>query len=252
MKFVFVSPHYDDAIGSCGCLIGYLANNGYETEGLTIFGEKCKESISNFANTILSFCGLSNGVLERKLENKQACKILNTVDRNLFFQDAIFRQFFEERWLYNSFQELFSSIKNEDLLLQTDILSEMINRYSKENTILFFPSAKRGHVDHIIVNKVGIQLKKMNYHTNFYNEFIYNQNYISNEAIVKYRLEFTENDLYRKITAMMAYKSQHKMLFENSDIYKYYLNNNMMNGRVFEIYYAEEYEYNNIKSFVKA
>ena len=36
-KFIFISPHYDDAIGSCGCLIDLLSKKNYNVDVLTVF-----------------------------------------------------------------------------------------------------------------------------------------------------------------------------------------------------------------------
>lgn len=51
-KFIFISPHYDDAIGSCACLIDLLIKKKYNVDILTVFskqyiGNKCTRTIAN-------------------------------------------------------------------------------------------------------------------------------------------------------------------------------------------------------------
>lgn len=239
-KYVFVSPHFDDAIGSCGCLMQYLVGYGYKVEVLTVFANRpYLESISDFANSIITFCDLIDGVSERKEENKAACKILGIADINMTFYDAIFRQSFSKTWLYNNFDELFGPVKQSDINLIKSIFDTICKHVSKELTILFFPTAKGGHVDHVIVNEVGKRLLNIGYSIFFYDEFFYNENHCEDLTLNLYKMEFSSEMLNKKIIAMECYKSQHKILFKDGNVSQYYLSNAVKDNKIFEIYFSK-------------
>ena len=85
LKFIFISPHYDDAVGSCACLIDWLIRKKYSVDILTVFSRQYIGKKSELAQNILDFCGLEDGVVERTLENKKACSYLHVNDVDLLF-----------------------------------------------------------------------------------------------------------------------------------------------------------------------
>lgn len=55
LKFVFISPHYDDAVGSCACLIDWLIRKKYSVDILTVFSRQYIGKKSELAQNILDF-----------------------------------------------------------------------------------------------------------------------------------------------------------------------------------------------------
>jgi len=236
-KFVFISPHYDDVIGSCSCLIDFLIREKYSVDILTVFSKKYFGIKSELAQDILDFCGLENGTVERERENQRACSYLHADADDLLFYDAIYRKSTCGEWLYNSFIDLFGKVNEQDNILQQKLFQKIQSRYMPYESFLFFPSAKGGHVDHKIVNQVGFLLRKAGYNIAFYDEFSYNENCNYMSGLVKRKLLFSAVELHTKINAVGFYKSQHRMLFQNKSVEEYYYNMNQVNSNWFELYY---------------
>lgn len=236
-KFVFISPHYDDAVGSCACLIDLLIREKYDVDIVTVFSQQYFGNKSELAQNIINFCGLEDGVIERKIENQRACLYLHVNDINLLFYDAIYRKDTYGRWLYNSFVELFDKVNEQDNMLLQMLLQKIQSKYIPHKTFLFFPSAKGGHVDHKIVNQVGFLLKNIGYNIAFYDEFSYNENYDYMSGLDRRKLFFSADELHIKINAAKFYKSQHCILFQNKTVEEYYINTNQLNDKWFELYY---------------
>ena len=238
-KFVFVSPHYDDAVGSCTCLIERLIREKFDVDILTVFSQQYFGNKSELAKNILDFCGLEDGVIERQIENKRACTYLHANDTALLFYDAIYRKNEHGIWLYNSFVDLFGKVNEQDNIILLQLLLQKIqSKYMSYDTFLLFPSAKGGHVDHKIVNQVGFLLRNAGYNIAFYDEFSYNENYNYMLGLVRRKLLLTADELDSKINAVKFYKSQHRMLFQNKSVEEYYINMNQLNDKWFELYYT--------------
>lgn len=236
-KFIFISPHYDDAIGSCGCLIDLLSKKNYNVDVLTVFSQQYIGDKSKLAQDFLEFCGLEDGVIERKMENQKACSYLHANIIDFPFYDAIYRKDTHGNWLYTSFMELFGQVNEQDKLLFQALVKKIQCQYISKESYLFFPSAKGGHVDHKIVKQLGFFLKNMGYNIIFYDEFSYNNNYFYMTGLEKKKILFSFDELYTKINAVKFYKSQHSILFQNKSIEEYYINTNLIDNRWFELYY---------------
>ena len=249
LKFIFISPHYDDAVGSCACLIDWLIRKKYSVDILTVFSRQYIGKKSELAQNILDFCGLEDGVVERTLENKKACSYLRVNDVDLLFYDEIYRKNAQGRWIYNSFVDLFGNVNEEDNILLQMLFQEIQNKYMTYETFLFFPSAKGGHVDHKVINQVGFLLKNAGYNVCFYDEFSYNEKYCYLSALNQKKILFSFEELNIKINAVKFYKSQHRMLFPNKSVEEYYINMNQLNNKWFELYYTFPGEKNLIDIF---
>lgn len=237
LKFVFFSPHYDDVIGSCACLIDFLIRQKYDVDILTVFSKQYFGIKSELAQDILDFCGLENGVVERKIENQRACSYLHANDIDLLFYDAVYRKNIRGEWLYNSFTDLFGKVNEQDNILLQTLLQKIQSKYMPHESFFLFPSAKGGHVDHKIVNQAGFLLRNVGYDVAFYDEFSYNENCRYMSGLAKRKLLFSASELRTKINAVMFYKSQHRMLFQNKSVEEYYINMNQIDGKWFELYY---------------
>ena len=232
---VFVSPHFDDAIGSCGCLINKLVTLGESIQILTVFTGEHDGKVSEFAKKLLDLWKLKNGVIERNIENIKACNVLGVGYSNLPYIEALYRKL--GSWLYPFDGDLFGHIHYADFYLPKEISSVISNIYSKD-TIFYFPSGRGNHVDHILVKQVGELLLGNGFRVSFYTDFSY-EGLITNDVNVhKVTRYFNVGDLEKKIKAFNEYKSQLKMLFKVADSREYFTRENMTeDGVVYEEYY---------------
>ena len=232
---VFVSPHFDDAIGSCGCLIHNLAMSGESVQVLTIFAGEHDGNISEFAKKLLNIWQLKNGVTERALENEDACNIIGATCTNFSYIEALYRK--EVDWLYPFDGDMFGPIKAEDAALPMDIARRIMHEYKKDVSF-YFPSGRGLHVDHLLVEKAGEILHSMGYSVKLYTDFSYTGDYCGHLNTRRKTCLFQEDDLIAKIRAVNAYKSQLKMLFGIDDSADYFTKENKLEeGEVYEAYY---------------
>ena len=232
---VFVSPHFDDAVGSCGCQISSLCSSGQDAEVLTIFAGQHGCTVSGFAKWMIDSWHLQNGVTERIKENDNACRILGAQARNLDFPEALYRK--DRTWLYPDGRALFGTVHENDLHLSKEI-SEVIAGLYSNDTVFYFPGALGGHVDHMVVKRAGEILAAKGCKVFLYEDFSYSGKIQSSLPLRRERRFFTSGDIEKKILAVRAYTSQLEMLFQTSDPSDYfYKTNRTESGMISEVYY---------------
>lgn len=233
---VFVSPHFDDAIGSCGCLINNLVQCGETVEILTVFaGRHGCQNVSNFSKTLLKLWQLVDGIIERAEENVISCSRIGAVVRNLPFIEAIYRNC-NGRWLYPNANDIFGKIQPEDKLLPNGIANTINSIYS-DNIRFYFPGGRGSHVDHLLVKFAGEILASRGYNIILYTDFSYEGQINSIFPLEEETLYFGRDDLKAKIFAMDAYKSQLKMLFGSASSSSYFYKENIKGDKVYEQYF---------------
>ena len=67
MKIFYISPHYDDAVGSCGARMS-REKMGNEVSLITVFSE-VKKPFSEYANMLHAYWNLNDPLSDRKNEN---------------------------------------------------------------------------------------------------------------------------------------------------------------------------------------
>lgn len=232
---VFVSPHFDDAVGSCGCQISSISSSGQGAEVLTVFAGQHGCTVSGFAKWMIDNWHLKNGVTERIQENDNACRILGAQVRNLSFPEALYRK--DRLWLYPDGRALFGTVHEKDLHLPEEIAEVIAEHYSK-NDVFYFPGAIGGHVDHIIVKRAGEILAAKGCKVWLYEDFSYSGQIQSSLPLRMERRLFAPGDIEKKIRAVQAYTSQLEMLFQTSDPADYfYKTNRTESGGISEVYY---------------
>lgn len=104
MKAYYISPHFDDAIGSCGGRIHSDLVNGTDVYLITIFS-KVTGPFSDYAILLHNYWKLSDPFNDRKNENFEACKSLGIKTINLEYEDAIYRK--KITYIYIQMTEIF-------------------------------------------------------------------------------------------------------------------------------------------------
>lgn len=236
--YIFLSPHLDDAILSCGNLIARLSSKGKKIIVITVFTGTSKVA-SPQATDFVKICGYTNAkklFQIRKLEDINACKILGTHYVHLKYIDAAWRCF-DNKPIYTSTEKQYSGkVSYRDSLLTNKIKREidrLIVRYN--NPVLFAPLGVGNHVDHLIVNKVA---KKISIDKFFWEDFPYNRHgkniikfWISNKD---YNFAFLSDNTFnhKKIKAVKQYKTQIKSILYGKLVFKrekYYITHDILN-----------------------
>ena len=152
---IFLSPHYDDVVLSCGGTVAQVAQWGREPLMLTIFaGETFDELLTDFAVWKHRRWGLENTELvrsRRQSEDLRAAAILGCQTRWLGFPDAIYRG---ERYMAD--EQLFGAVRSEEARIATLIAHEvrLLPQWSDDATV-YVPLGVGGHVDHQLTFMAG-------------------------------------------------------------------------------------------------
>jgi len=219
---IFLSPHYDDVVLSCGGTVALLADQGCEPVVVTVFaGEVPDEIITDFAKWKHSRWGVSGveeNVLRRQEEDRDAVEALGARAHWLGYPDAIYRgdRYLSDPSLFGTPQAVETGLVN---LIADEIRS--MSEWDDHGTV-FVPLGIGEHVDHQIMFAVGRVLAARGVRVLAYEDCPYA---IHTPAGVDRRLGEVAGDvappmpvaigttLERRIAAIAAYRSQVPVIF---------------------------------------
>jgi LmbE family N-acetylglucosaminyl deacetylase len=152
---IFLSPHYDDVVLSCGGVVASLADAGCRPLMVTVFGgETPEELVGDFARWKHSRWGYASAdevLAVRRAEDAAAAAILGCRTRWLGFFDAIYRG---ERYARDG--ELFGTPDEIEAGLVPLIAAEIRSLPEwEEGTRVYVPLGVGGHVDHQLTFAAG-------------------------------------------------------------------------------------------------
>ncbi len=169
MRMIFLSPHYDDAVFSCGGLIWELIHVGYPVEVWTICaGEPPKGKLSPFALQLHQRWGnLEDVVPTRRKENQEAAAILGFSTQQFSVPDCIYRHSENGEYFYTSEASLFSAIHPGEKLLLDKLALELARRIPPDGQLIA-PLGIGNHVDHQLTKQAAeINQKPIWYYADF-------------------------------------------------------------------------------------
>lgn len=153
MRWIFLSPHFDDIVLSCGGLIWDQVQAGRLVEAWTVCaGQPATDvPLSGFAQQLhLRWQTGPEAVEARRSEDEAALKRLGVTGRYWDLPDCIYRTLPGGRWVVNG---------EEDLWLEVDPLEEPVMERLSDwlvadlaaDDLLISPLTLGGHVDHRLV-----------------------------------------------------------------------------------------------------
>lgn len=159
-KYIFLSPHLDDAIFSCGDYISKLTSEGEIVLVITIFsGYPLSQQLQPSAKQFHKLCNLGKyPIEERKKEDRLACERLQCDFRHLSYYECLYRKDRNGNFLY---RHIYSELKNEDTL-KNDIIKELL-MHLYDKCVVYCPLSLGDHVAHVFVNSIGRALEFMRY-----------------------------------------------------------------------------------------
>ena len=216
MAHIFLSPHFDDAVYSCGARIYTLTQQGHEVIIFTLMAGEPDFPIPDtpvLRDNHTRWQVGDNPIIARKQEDTQASTILGATTRYLDLADCIYRVDDGEA-LYPSEDSLWKNIHpNDPAINRLDSLT------FSEADILYAPLGVGEHVDHLIVRDWAWKLAQKHAVTvKFYLEYPYLRDTEKVEQaysafptdLNRIKLPFSEKAMQKKIQAMRAYQSQIK------------------------------------------
>lgn len=224
---IFISPHYDDAILSCGELISQIAGKT-NVKIINVFTRAHEKPYTLSARQFLKSSHISDAnklYLEREKEDKKAFSTFTVSVTNLNLEDALFRRKKRKTFLGRFLPEfdhlyptyrfhVIKKISKQDYAIVD--LKEKLKIFNKKNTLVFVPSGIGNHADHLITRIVSEDIFD---NIVLYSDFPYNVKLDNtSESSEKVNIYQIKPDMDKKSKLIKNYKTQLMGLFPDGII----------------------------------
>ena len=225
MKWIYLSPHLDDVIYSCGGLIWEQTNSGHDVAIWTIFAADAPiYPLSQFAETMHDNWGLEeHAVKVRREEDQISSKIVGAAPHYLSYLDCIYRKSESGTYYYQSDSDLFGGLDTGEADIITALTADLKDQLPA-NAQIVVPLSIGNHVDHEFTRKAASRLEIPLY---YYADYPY-----ARESEGKDILDFMKNSTNWEVEtysvsekgirkwqqAALAYQSQVTIFWENEGV----------------------------------
>ncbi len=227
-QHVYLSPHLDDAILSCGGTIHQQIRQGESVLVITCFaGIPDYETLSPFALELHRRWGNPPDPIEvRRAEDSAATRFLDRKYLHLDLLDCIYRRHpTDGGFLYASEEAIFGVVHPGEESLSADIAQMVRSHIKPEFTSLCLPLGVGHHVDHKVVSWVAQHVATASPQIVFYEDFPYVENPAALEMAFSAHAPslhplvcpLAEEDVAARIAAIQHYISQIGMLFGSAE-----------------------------------
>jgi hypothetical protein len=153
MRWIYISPHLDDAVLSAGGLIYEQARAGDRVEIWTIFsGFPADAGLSSFARSLHAEWGMGSAeqaVSARRSEDLLAARMVGAAAVHFDFLDCIYRRGANGEYLY---QDVFVPPHAEEAGLAGQIVESVSARMAPGDQLVC-QLAIGSHIDHVLVRR---------------------------------------------------------------------------------------------------
>ena len=166
MEWIYLSPHLDDVVLSCGGVVWEQIQQGERVEIWTICaGDPPLGPLSAFAASLHERWQTEQGApAERRAEDRLACQRLGATPRYFNLPDCIYRRSPENgESLYNSELEIFGEIHPAEAGLVASLAQELAQAIPR-GAKLVSPLTVGGHADHRLVRAAAERLELPTYY----------------------------------------------------------------------------------------
>jgi LmbE family N-acetylglucosaminyl deacetylase len=219
MRWIYISPHLDDAALSAGGLIHEQTHSGIAVEMWTFMcGFPPEGELSPFAQALHKQWNTSSAeqtIRTRRAEDVNAAGILGAKAIHFDFLDCIYRRGKEGEWLYS---DIYVPMHAGEADLPHRIADAISTRLQPED-VLVCQFAIGPHIDHLIVrNALELLGRQLQYDADIPYLFNFPEQLPSKTAGMKENLHpVSEAGLQSWGDAVAAYESQLSMLFESPE-----------------------------------
>lgn len=176
-QHIYLSPHFDDAVYSCGGTVGVQASLGQRPLVITVFAgiPSSELKLSSFALKMHKLMGFGQNaeaaIITRRKEDASALTHLGADYLWLDYLDAIYRgvpAYYTRRRLVSG------KYHPGDLWVDWPLTQDLVALHERlPNVTWFTPLAIGRHVDHQIVFSAARHLMRLGAHVKFYEDFPY-------------------------------------------------------------------------------
>jgi LmbE family N-acetylglucosaminyl deacetylase len=229
-RHIFLSPHLDDVVYSCGGTLGVQVSSGLRPLVITVFAgvPAATTTLSEFALQLHRQWGVDSRkevgsiVQFRRMEDASALDYIQADYLWLDFLDAIYRG---NPAYYTSNEQLFGQVAPADQAIDQQLAEILLSLHQRlPDAAWYAPLGIGHHVDHHIVCSAADRLVQHSAKVYFYEDFPY----VTKDGALQARLgqlgtnfepnfvEMSEYSLVRQ-EASAAYASQISTIFGNKD-----------------------------------
>lgn len=228
MKHVYLSPHLDDAVMSCGGLIHRQTASGEQVQAITLFaGEVRDGEPSPFALVQHNYWGNPPRPIPlRRAEDIAALTLLGAEAWHLDTLDAVYRAGPDGSWLYADEQALWQEVSPADPLAEAG-MQPLVDQVAvlippAEHALVYAPLGVGRHVDHQLAHAAARELQARGYRLAFYEDYPYamrpgaTQLAVTAAGAEEWKVEavpLAPADIAAKVSALSYYHSQMYVLF---------------------------------------
>jgi len=219
MRWIYISPHLDDVILSCGGLIWEQTRAGTQVEIWTVCaGDPPEGPLSPFAEVLHAEWGTGVETTSlRREEDKAACRVVVARYRHLSIPDCIYRSAQDGTWLYDP-NTLMGEIHPADRPLVETVRTFLAASLKLEDSLVC-PLTVGGHADHCLTRAAVEALgRPLTYYADV--PYMLNQPSAVETFTIGMQAEVrpvSEAGLRAWQEGIAAYASQIGMLFENPE-----------------------------------
>lgn len=228
-RHIYLQPHFDDAVLSCGGSIALQVATGQRVLVVTVFGGAPAEGtpLSGFAQQLLQRDGLgsnaADAVRRRREEDAAAVQSLGGDVLWLDFPEAIYRG---APAYYGTNEALFGTVNSADVALDQQLASVFARIHQQAPlAALYAPLGVGNHVDHQLVCSAADQLAQQKANVKFFEDFPYvtvpgalsaRQQQLG-IAMEPELVEISHQPFQQKQEALLQYRSQIPGLFGSEE-----------------------------------
>lgn len=216
---IFVSPHYDDAVYSCGGTMHQLAQRGEEVLMLTVMGGTPPDPPPDtpiVRDLHARWAAGTDPITTRLEEDRAAAAVLGAGRTNMSIPDCVYRTALDGTPLYPDEDSLWHRIHPDDPAPHK--IANSLHA-GGANATLYVQLGAGGHVDHLIVRNWAIaQVQAGASNILFYEDFPYSEDpgavaaalaqFPAGVTLRPHAVLLTETDIAAKIEGVQAYRSQ--------------------------------------------
>jgi LmbE family N-acetylglucosaminyl deacetylase len=217
MRWIYVSPHFDDAVLSCGGLIWEQTQKSLPVEIWTICaGDAPPGRLSPLALNCHKQWGIKSArelVAARRKENLEAANRVGAETVDFSIPDCIYRRSPAGDILYS--QDVFVPLNPVERGLDGDVAAALVSEIQPGDNIVC-PLGIGGHLDHVMTRHAVERLK---YHLWYYADIPYLLNHpetlaATTEGLLSTGYPISEQGLRAWQKGIAAYVTQIPMLFK--------------------------------------
>ncbi len=223
---VFISPHLDDAILSCGGLIARLAERGAHPRIITLCtADAPLQALSPLARAIHAEWGLGDQPYPaRRQEDVAACALIGAEHVHCGLEDAIYRCDAAGHSLYTTTAALLSGqVHPYDWAEHLPRIKAALRPLLRTARVVYCPLSLGGHVDHVLARSAVEATVDEDTTLVYYEDFPYAIAFSDVAAqpcaagLVAIPQPLREAELDQRIRAIACYSSQLPALFGKAD-----------------------------------